>query len=1141
MKNLYGLLGLLSAVTLNVAAGDFAVEKTADNYRIQYRGKPLIEAVTTTIGDKAFGDHPEFSETTLPDGRKAFNVWSRTPETRFRQEIVLSPNAEEVEITFLTERTSGCGPTARQLTVAVPWSQVAGLSYHGLTGRTTNVKPLSGTIAGDLPDNRSLVPGVAFRQLALSDGKDFQLVFDCNPLGVGDFLSDYSGNSIRGLWGIYRHGDRLELVAGDNLTNQGGHVGGKLRIYAGTAADYGRYHAQTKSGSGDELAPLRLYNFGAEQRGKNYTSADTTVAGTANDGWIDAAGLRRIAGGFPGAYYSAVAGRDREFQLNRLTPGVYILTIGCGNYTGEPNRFDISCNGKPLAGDLSIAPRQAVVVTVPVRIENDSAILKFQGDFLISTLGLQFLLADKEDYSFRRGIWAVDGFEPSVMYRNAHYRPDPVFTASVERLFLPEPGKEQPAPLKALSYPVAVETEPPASMDWRYHARFSTLGGDNASSINEYTDPAALDQRLQELQSNHINAIMVNGMLSRHTYPAHADRAVAELKKIADAAHQRNMKVMDHHDLTLLWNIDSGYRVMCERIGETDRRLADQLPTPHFCLINPVHRKYAMQFFVDFIRRTGIDAIMIDEVRFGEYGCGCAACREKFHDDTGWYLPVNELDPRLNNREDPLWKCFLEWHKQQVGNWWVDLRREVKKIRPDFSFLAYSTHYGFSNYWAPLGMGSDLFQFARGVDFLGTEIMSRNVLESHRAVIPYRKMMNLLQYAYQTPIFGLVYPVGDWDVAYFGWAANNMNGQLTWETVLPCPPGKSDYHTFAPENMDLAVARPAAEAALLFSSQSRDWNRGFGFRPELMGTAQTLEELHIPYQMIGEMSLNAKGLQPFRLLFLGASGCLSDLQLATIKQFARDGGAVIVSPLAGIFDEMGNTRPHWGFADVFGFDFNFTKLNIAKVSTLYTAAEDQVPVETKQPYYRPDQFAATAGPNQWAAEYGGRKMPAVTVVPYGRGKFIFHHIPFGAALAAAEYTPGEKYQFALDPQLAQFYRALLRSEFSGADAGFTTDAPAEVYTSLYTQNDAAVVHFLNASGATIKTGEVMRNGAPKVPFPPLKQDIRFTVRRDRVAEVYAVSPDFQERKKLDFQFADGHCSVTLPKEYLKAYTLVFIR
>ena len=418
--------------------------------------------------------------------------------------------------------------------------------------------------------------------------------------------------------------------------------------------------------------------------------------------------------------------------------------------------------------------------------------------------------------------------------------------------------------------------------------------------------------------------------------------------------------------------------------------------------------------------------------------------------------------------------------------------------------------------------------------------MSRNVLESHRAVMTYRKMKNSLRRAFGAPIYGLVYPEGHWDLAYFGWALNNMNGQLTWERVADCPAGKSDYHAFAPENMDLATARPAAEAALLFSCQSRDYNRAFGYRPELMGTAQTLEELHIPYDMINEFSLTPEGLKPFKLLYVGASGCLSDAQIRVILDFAKGGGTVVLSPFAGLFDELGNTRPQWAFADLFGFGFRYGKFNMARSPVLFDAAGTEIRLAAPILYYRPDGFTGHRDA-AFYANYGGAKYPLTTVRPLGKGKVVFHHAALGANLAASEYTPGDTYRFAYDAQLAQCFRAILKAEFADANAGFATDAPSTVYTNLFVQDDKSIIHLLNASGATIKNGEVMQRGAPKIPFPPIDQDIHLTIRRANATSAYAVSPDYPGRQPLAFRLDNGQCRITLPKGLLKAYTLVFVQ
>ena len=47
--------------------------------------------------------------------------------------------------------------------------------------------------------------------------------------------------------------------------------------------------------------------------------------------------------------------------------------------------------------------------------------------------------------------------------------------------------------------------------------------------------------------------------------------------------------------MTLLWNEDSGFRVMMERIGETCRSVKSNLPFPWFCFTNPELNKWALR------------------------------------------------------------------------------------------------------------------------------------------------------------------------------------------------------------------------------------------------------------------------------------------------------------------------------------------------------------------------------------------------------------------------------------------------------------------------------------------------------------------------------------------------------------------
>ena len=57
-------------------------------------------------------------------------------------------------------------------------------------------------------------------------------------------------------------------------------------------------------------------------------------------------------------------------------------------------------------------------------------------------------------------------------------------------------------------------------------------------------------------------------------------------------------------------------------------------------------------------------------------GCGCEHCRKNFHDATGCYYPVNELDKALQDDASELMRQWFNWRKSAVADWFVELRKK---------------------------------------------------------------------------------------------------------------------------------------------------------------------------------------------------------------------------------------------------------------------------------------------------------------------------------------------------------------------------------------------------------------------------------------------------------------------------------
>ena len=637
-------------------------------------------------------------------------------------------------------------------------------------------------------------------------------------------------------------------------------------------------------------------------------------------------------------------------------------------------------------------------------------------------------------------------------------------------------------------------------------------------------------------------------MLSRHTYYAHLPRAEKAIKRLTENAHQHGLKVMDHQDLTLLWNIDAGFRAAGERIGQLQRMNINQLPTPYFCFMKKDFREQYFDYMKNFVRNTNVDAMMLDEVMFFRYCCTCSTCRAEFYKDTNWYLPVNELDKRMNNDNDPLWRAFLNWRKVQVGNFFADLRKAIDEVKPDFSLVAYTTHYGYYSRYASFGNGSDLIEIARGADFLGTEITTRNQWRGARAVFALRKAKNLLRIAYNVPVWALCGTNGSsYEVLYTGWALSNMNGQGVWVNDSSRPkPGQGDFFKL-PENMDIKNSESAAQVALLFSSRGRDWGSGLSATSEILGTGQVLDTMQIPYDFIGEMSLNGQQLAKYKLLIIGSCSALTDEEIAAIKEFMRNGGWVCASTTVGWENGLGARRKEWPFIDVLGCDVN--RRSIATPSTITDPANGQeITIKHKFYYVHPNYSKTAPRPKEsrlWARNNKNQRYPLVVERDYGKGKFIYQTNSMGLHLCAGEGYVNKPWDFDPDKNLERIFADYLKQLVIDADAAcWQTNLPEGVLATVYKNAKAKrwTIHLLNVRNNHLNKGDIVKFGVTPDAFPQLANDAEIKLYdMKNVKKVYAVSADFAGRRELAFKLSgDGTLTFTMPEELLKIYTLIHI-
>lgn len=911
---------LLTAVLLAplVCEGRLNVVECSGQLCVERNGKELISSIAVDRGGIGQED-VQTSFTVLQDGSRVWNRWSEQNDRRFRLEVAARADGA-VEITLLGSADADSQVRNRYLNLAIPGVALRGKSYRCITSLKANEYAEGGE-----KFTQDMQP--FFTRYLAADG----IVWDFNPLGVGDFSgqvvrtergNQLNRNGVIGYWEVSSAGSNYRFSSGDRISaSWGGFTGGKVVIREGEFGDYGKIHFMTNYMYHWPIASKVLLKFGAPIAGKCYADGDVSLLKGRGVGWLPSSVMREKRVGYPeGVFYSAVSGSgDASYRVSGLSDGFYVLTLAFGNYAGMDNRFSVGVNGEPLLTGVRVPPRMLRTYSRAVHLTGGRMDISFSGDWLISSLGLQPLLADGEDFSVSRGFWLADGYEPCAVFRNADARRPFSFGVYDETEPLPVPGTET---VNAPHLPPAPIERPPADhpgVAWMKKAKMKLLLA-NSATLSEFDTPGSLDRYLdREWKENDVGAVMLSGMHSRHTYPGDLDRGVSAIGRMTETLHRRGVKVIDHHDSTLLWNDVAGFRVMMERLGETIRTIEGALPSDQLCYSNPLFRETYYAYLRKLIA-AGVDGFQIDELEFWRHGCSCRHCRDTFRKDTGWTIPLNECDAAWNDPRSELRRRWQDWRKKTTANWYVEFRRRMKDLRDDLALSIYTTPSGFVSPLPMRNASIDQMELSRVLNYFGTEMMTRSALRTGRNLMPYARMKNVLSGPDLPPVWTWYYNV-DPENNYFAWGLSSLAGQTPLLSDVPLPEEFPRFEEFGASSAALqrTGAEEVGEVVLLFSQQSRDWNEGVSFWGELFGTAQTLETMHVPYRFVDDRQLERGVPDGCKVLFLGESQCLSDEEVAAVRAFAERGGVVRLTIRAGERNEFGLPRKERPFPASEGF------------------------------------------------------------------------------------------------------------------------------------------------------------------------------------------------------------------------------
>ncbi|MHC4122971.1 MAG: beta-galactosidase trimerization domain-containing protein [Planctomycetota bacterium] len=1131
------------------AEGIFSLEKTAET-KAYWRGEPLIVKDNINyLGEDGFAKTSKV-RTKRENGWEIVNTISNAEKLQYRKEVGLKNDRIELNIQMnLPSYENKDEMPNMTYSFFVPLELLINTKWHAITGRSHTPKKAQGQITPDTP-NGSLV-GTTAKWIAF-ESKDKHIVFDLNPKGVSSY-SDFGPGVVQSLWNIIKTDEYIQFSFGGRAGNYGGVFLSKVVILEGTDKDYKSRHSQESYHYYNHLAAKYQFSFGSAKPAESTKAVDTRLYDkTTGYGWKKTEGLKLLTSDSESIVMNAVtSSQDNTLICDIDQPGLYIVTLCCSGAETNAGPFSVISNNELKAKNVTVKKGKIKTITYSQWLEKGTFNLALKGKWLISSVALQMLLHKEEDFAFKRGYW-IDGneYEPTVVNSGTLYSKPVDYKVAISEIDIPEtiiePKHIPPMTRKEIALP---DQKGPA-MAWRHNAFIGGIGTGNNSTFLEFETPEKISRRITKLKAMGINTIIINGFLARHCHREHLPRIKNKLKQIAQIAHKMGVRVLDHQDLTIMWNRETALRTMIKQIDFCQRTIDGYLPNQSRCPLNPDFQKEYFAYIMDLIDETNIDGLMLDEVCFhGEDFCGCQYCRNLFTEETGLVLPVDEKSPVIKNRDSILWKTWLRWRLKAIGDWWVSMRKAIQQDHPDFCIMGYISEGGFQSNWASLSFGYDLIGMARSNDFLGTEIMARNVMDNCRYVFSSRKMYSLLREAYDSPVFGLVYPLKNETFAYFGWAMNNMNAQATWSFLTSSAKGEDTkkYINFS-DNMDKMAAEPVSEIALLFSIKSRDWQKWAEHYHDVLGICQILTDNHIQHSIISEINLTVEDLKKYRLLVLPSACCLSDKEIAILYQYAKSGGHLLITGHTGTLDEIGNTRKKWAFADMMD----------AEISTDFDSFEDGGELTTAD-----GKLSAIFSEPILKLTHNKRKKPepliniidkngsiltsAAVAVPFGTGRAFYCAPRLGAINYQKVCRPiGAKWTFALNKPIAQMLINLIHHCLSDKPLKFEAkQIPEKVFVTVYNQDSngrkSALVHLLNATGVKIEKGDTLKDHKSKPAFPPITADMVFEIELAKLTESYAASPDYKGRQPVTTKKLDkNRYEVTVPKELLKAYTIVYL-
>ncbi|MBT3375070.1 MAG: family 10 glycosylhydrolase [Lentisphaerae bacterium] len=391
-------------------------------------------------------------------------------------------------------------------------------------------------------------------------------------------------------------------------------------------------------------------------------------------------------------------------------------------------------------------------------------------------------------------------------------------------------------------------------------------------------------------------------------------------RDVADLCHRHGMRY-----LAYFWGMREPPDVWRDH-PEWKCRDNRRQPTTRFCPNNPGYRQFMKDRFAEIISVCGVDGIFIDMHNANLDEGYCKHCVRLFRAATGEEPPVQE------DFGSPLWQAWIRFKYDTIDNAMLDYNRAIKAANPEAVLV--SNSWNAWTYRRGTGRRSSIGNSIRLAETVDGMLEELGWYDLDGSLFAFPARFNFMSWhlaglSKRAPALAWGHPT-EWAGGGTTQSAEARIRVLTMITngavaahSVPSRPVMTEYmDDIAQREQFLRGSRLFPWCGLVVSEKTEQW---YGrqspvdqYIKSVYGAFQMMLENHLPMSLVTDRELELGTLEDYRVLFMPNCAAMSNAELATVREFVRNGGGLVATYETSRYDEHAWPRKNAGLGNVLG-------------------------------------------------------------------------------------------------------------------------------------------------------------------------------------------------------------------------------